>query len=323
MRDSWRVDDRLRLDGGVRVDWTSLGGGAVPSARLGARYALGAGTAVSGTVGEFVGTIPLLVPAFGGFPVRTDTTFDPASATALGSAVLAPSVSDLALPRARVLSLRVERHLAEGWDVLVGGSLRRASRLATLDVRAGAGALAVTSTGASRYHELEVAARHTWGDGNEAFVSYTRSSVRGNLNDFSSLFAFGDVEVLRPDATGRLAADAPNRWLGWSTFMLPRGFILAPAMEWHSGFPYSTLDAARAYAGVPAGSSYPAFFSLDVGVFKTVDVRGRRVKAGVQIFNATNHFNPREVYAVPGAPQFGTFTNSVGPTLRGVLTFLW
>ena len=168
-----------------------------------------------------------------------------------------------------------------------------------------------------------MAARHTWGDGNEAFVSYTRSSARGSLNDFSSLFALGDVEVLRPDATGRLSADAPNRWLGWATFMLPRGFILAPAVEWHSGFPYSTLDVAQAYAGAPAASSYPAFFSLDVGVFKTVDFRGRRVKAGIQVFNATHHFNPRDVYAVPGGSPFGTFTNSVGPTLGGVLTFLW
>ncbi len=245
VRDSWRVSGRLRLDGGVRVDWTSLGGGAVPSARLGARYALGGATTVSGTVGEFVGTIPLLVPAFAGYPVRVDTRFDPASGAALPPAVLAPSVGGLALPRARVLDLRVERHLAAGWDVLVAGSLRRASRLATLDIRPGA--LVVASAGASRFHELEMAARHTWGDGNEAFVSYTRSSARGNLNDFSSLFALGDVEVLRPDSTGRLPADAPNRWLGWATFMLPRGFILAPAAEWHSGFP--VLDARRV-AGV-------------------------------------------------------------------------
>ena len=78
--------------------------------------------------------LPLLVPAFAGYPVRVDTRFDPASGAALSSAVLAPSVGGLALPRARVLDLRVERHLAAGWDVLVAGSLRRASRLATLDV---------------------------------------------------------------------------------------------------------------------------------------------------------------------------------------------
>ncbi|HQZ39774.1 MAG TPA: TonB-dependent receptor [Vicinamibacterales bacterium] len=324
LRDNWRVSDALQFDGGVRMDWNSLGGGATPSARVGARYALGDGaTSVSGTVGRFVGTVPLTVPAFGGFPSRRDRIVDPLSGATLGSVDFTPAVAGLSLPRSWVATGRIERRLAPGWDALVGATLRRSSHLATLDVRPAEGALIVGSTGQAQYREVELALRHTWGDGDEAFVSYTRSSARGAMNDFSTLFAAGDTEVLRPGATARLPADTPHRWLGWFTTTLPRGFILAPAMEWHSGFPYTPLTARLDYATAPNSQSYPAFFSLDLGVFKTVDFRDRRIKAGIQVFNVTNHFNPRDVYAVPGTPRFGSFTNSVGPTLRGVLTFLW
>ena len=40
VRDLWQVNERLQLDGGLRVDRSSLGGGVVPSVRGGFRYAL-------------------------------------------------------------------------------------------------------------------------------------------------------------------------------------------------------------------------------------------------------------------------------------------
>ena len=47
------------------------------------------------------------------------------------------------------------------------------------------------------------------------------------------------------------------------------------------------------------------------------------VTCPIQLFNATNHFNPRDVYAVVGAPQWGRFANSVGPILRGFMMLKW
>lgn len=324
VRDNWRVSDALQFDGGVRIDRNSLGGGATPSARVGVKYQFGdAATSISGTLGRFVGTIPLTVPAFGGFPHRRDVSIDPATGAALGSTTFTPSVGDLSPPRAWVATARIERRLAPGWDALIGSTLRHSSRLATLDVRAGSGLLMAASTGQARYREVEVALRHTWGDGNESFVSYTRSSARGDLNDFSTVFAAGDTEVLRPGGTGRLRADAPHRWLAWLSLNAPHGFVVAPTVEWHSGFPYTPLTTRFDFAAAPNSASYPSFASLDLGVFKTFDIQKRRIKTGIQVFNATNHFNPRDVYAVPGTDRFGSFTNSVGPTLRGVLTFLW
>ena len=41
------------------------------------------------------------------------------------------------------------------------------------------------------------------------------------------------------------------------------------------------------------------------------------------MFNVTDHNNPRDVYPVLGAPQFGEFTNSVGTIVRGYLLLKW
>jgi hypothetical protein len=324
VRDLWHASERLQIDAGVRDDWSSFAGSS-PSARVGFRYAAGqnATTVLKGGVGEFVGSVPLSVPAFADFPVRFDQEFATSQGQGSPTSVLRPLVSQLALPRALAANVHLERALAPGWDALLGVSMRNASHLATLDVRPAEGSLLVSSTGQSAYREAEVAVRRTWGEGNQLFASYTRSSARGEINDFASLFTTGDVEILQPGSASRLAADAPHRLLAWGTFNLPAGFTVAPAVDWHSGFPYSPVDAQLTYVGAPNSRSFPAFFSLDLVVYKSLTIAHRKVRLNVQLFNATDHFNPRDVFTVVGAPRFGTFTNSVGPTVRGDIGVNW
>ena len=323
VRDLWRANESLRIDGGVRADCSAVGGSA-PSARIGFRYTAGksAETVLKGGLGTFVGSVPLSVPAFVGFPERVDQKLGTLPGAG-GAVVLRPLVASLALPRAFAANARLERVFAPGWDAFAGVTIRNASRLANLEPRAEQGSLLVSSTGRSAYREVEAGLRHTWGDGNLFFLSYTRSSARGDINDFGSLFANGDVEVLEPGAAVRLAADAPHRVLAWGTVDLPAKFGLSPAIEWHSGFPYSALDARRSYIGKPHSDSFPAFFALDLVVYKTFGFRGRTVRVNVQLFNVTNHFNPRDVFAVAGGQRFGTFANSVGPTVRGDIAVSW
>jgi hypothetical protein len=63
--------------------------------------------------------------------------------------------------------------------------------------------------------------------------------------------------------------------------------------------------------------------STDFVVYKTFTAKGRNADIGFQLFNATNHFNPRDVYPVVRDPRFGDFTNSVGPILRGYMLLKW
>ena len=63
--------------------------------------------------------------------------------------------------------------------------------------------------------------------------------------------------------------------------------------------------------------------ATDMVIYKTFTVRKRSADIGTQIFNVTNHWNPRDVYAVMGTPRSGEFTNSVGPILRGYMLLKW
>ena len=150
-----------------------------------------------------------------------------------------------------------------------------------------------------------------------------RSSSTGELNDFSALYRVLVVPLVQPGGVSRLTTDAPDRVLVWATFNLPRRIVISPVSEWRSGFPYSNVDHRYIYADTPNSRRYPAFFSTDLVLYKTFTVKKRSADIGIQVFNVTNHRNPRDVYAVVDAPRYGEFTNSVGTILRGYMLLKW
>ena len=323
VRDLWHVSPRLQADAGFRVD-SSRFGGATPSARAGVSYLLDEDgrTVVKAGFGRFVGALPLAVPAFGGYPWRLNQRFDSTGAE-ISSLLLQPTAGLLRLPRAVAATFDVERQLRPGLDLQVAFTSRHASELATLTVPDASGALTVASTGEGRYRELQLALRRTWAGDQQFFVSYVRSTGRGELNDFATLFASLDAPLLQPGGATRLATDVRHRVLAWGTFDLPWRIVISPVAEWRPGFLYSPVDDRQLYVGSANSRTFPSFFTTDVVVYKTLTVRGRSADLGVQLFNATNHRNPRDVYPVVGTNAFGQFTNSVGPVVRGYMLVKW
>jgi carboxypeptidase family protein len=325
LRDVWRASDRLEIDGGARIDDNNVVGTAVPSVRLGVRYLLDndGRTVLKGGAGRFVGGLPLAVEAFGGYPERVDRTIDRETNEVVRELHLQPGVDGLQLPRATAGTLLLERQLTPALDAQIGVTMRRSSQLATLHVPIDGGAMPVRSNGASTYRELLVSIRRTWATDQQLFVSYVRSSARGELNDFVALFQTLDAPLLRPGGMSRTPTDARHRWIAWGTFNLPRRSVVSPVVEVRSGFPYSALDLRYGYFEQPNGREFPLFMALDLVAYKTFTVRKRSADIGVQLFNATDHFNPRDVYAVAGAPRYGQFSNSVGPIVRGFMMVKW
>lgn len=325
LRDVWQPGDRATIDAGVRMDYIDRHGGAAPSARVGLRYALddSARTVLKAGYGSFVGSIPLAVPAFGGYPVRQDIEFDPRTGVAIADLTLRPAVGSLRQPRAVAASLGIEHELRPGLEVQLGVTDRHSSQLATLHVTTTSGPLAVASSGVANYREVQLSMRKRWSHDQQLFLSYVRSSARGELNDFTALFQALDQPLVQRGGVSRLSTDAPDRVIAWGTFNLPGRVVISPVTEWHSGFPYSKLDVRRHYSGRPDSGSFPAFMSTDLVIYKTFTVRKRSADLGIQLFNAFDHFNPRDVYAVVSAPRAGDFTNSVGPILRGFMTLKW
>ena len=264
VRDLWRVNGRFQVDAGVRVDGINRYG-ALPSARGGVRYALDeAGiTVIKAGVGNFVGKIPLAVPAFSGYPTRTELIVDEGTERRRAR-VFQPTVDRLRMPNAFAVTVQLERQIRRGLDAQFGFTRRRSSRLATVEVPDEGGALSVRSDGRSSYEEFQVSARQVWAKNQQVFVSYVRSSARGELNDFMTLFTGFDQPLLQRGGMSRLSADARHRWLAWGTVNAPLGLVISPVMEWHSGFPYSTLDSRYFYLGEPDQESFPAFMAVDM-----------------------------------------------------------
>jgi hypothetical protein len=324
LRDAWRASDRAELDLGVRVDENLAIGGMVPSGRAGLRYALDKTglTVLKAGVGRFVGVIPLAVQAFAGYPARIDRAID-AVGGAFRKIRLQPAIGDLRLPSAFATSILIERQLAPSLDAQMGVTRRHSTHLATLDVPADGGPMPVQSAGVSSYRELQISVRRTWRDDQQLFVSYVRSATFGEVNDFATLFQTLDAPVLRPGGMARTPTDARNRWIAWGTFNLPRRVVVSPVLEIHSGFPFSAYDQRYDYYGQPNSRQFPTFMAMDIVAYKTLTVRRRTADVGFQLFNATNHFNPRDVYSVVEAPGYGGFTNSVGSILRGFMLLKW
>ena len=165
--------------------------------------------------------------------------------------------------------------------------------------------------------------RQTWRADRELFVSYVRSSSAGNVNDYGTLVTNLDVPLFEPAGQAPMSTDTPHRLRSWATFQFPREIVISPAVEWRTGFPYSIFDIYRHYSGDANSERFPNYFSLDITAFKTFDIINRKWDLGMQFFNVTSHFNPRDVIAVVGTPQFGEFTNSFGITLGGYMRVRW
>ena len=324
-RDVWQATGRLTIDAGARVDGGSGHASPTPSARAGARYALdeSARTVLKAGYGSFVASLPLAVEAYANYPLRTERDIDPDTGAALNELVFDPSVDNLLLPRAVTATAAIERQITPRLDVQVSVTDRRTSRIATLRVPpAGGGLLQVRSDGSSVYRELEISGRRRWDGDQQLFVSYVRSSGRGEFNDFATLFQSLAVPLIQRAGVTRTPTDARDRIIAWGTANLPSRMVISPVVEWRSGFPYTVVN--QRYVAVETNlRSFPAFMATDLVFYKTFTVKKRSADFGIQLFNVTNHFNPRDVHAVLGAPHMGQFANSVPTILRGFMMLKW
>lgn len=319
IRDLWVPSPRLQLDLNVRADFPTHEPAAV-SPRFAASYTFDnkAQTAIKGSIGRFVGRVPLGALAFDQLGGRFDRSFFP-----IVTRVYRPTLGALRLPEADMVSIEVEHRILPSLEFQAAFRRRAGFDLPTVGVAATGGTTLLTSTGTSTYKEFAVSMRQTWRADREMFFSYVRSSSLGDVNDYGTLITNLDAPLFEPGGQAPMPTDTPHRLRSWATFGFPNDIVVSPAVEWRTGFPYSNYDVYRHYAGPVNGERFPNHFALDITAFKTFDIFSRKWDLGLQFFNVTSHFNPRDVIAVTGSRQFGTFTNSFGITLGGYMRVRW
>ena len=330
VQNKWIVNTRVVIDAGLRYDRDLIGGENNFAPRLGLVLVPAANgrTVIRGGGGLFYDKIPLNVGSFEQYQDFVVTTFGNDGTTIVDGPrlFLNTAPSDLKNPYSLAWNAQVDHEVSQRLLLRLGYEERSTRRdfaigpvpdATTLNT----GRLLLLNSGRSRYRELQAVARFRFQEGRNIFLSYVRSQARGNLNDFNHYFGNLKQAVIRPDEYAKLPFDAPNRMLFWGEFALPFDVVATPVVDWRSGFPFSLVNEQQDFVGPRnEGGRFPSLLTLDVLVTKglTIPFRGKkyRGRAGMTIFNITNHWNPRDVQNNLDSRQFGTFFNSPGLSVR-------
>ena len=219
-------------------------------------------------------------------------------------------------------SVQVDRSLAKHLTLRVG-YLQRATKnepiISPKLSRTGEGLLVLKSRGLSNYHEFQALAIydgprfHNWN------VSYVWSHAQGSLNTADNFLGDFPAYVVRANQYGTLPFDIPHRFLAYGEIKAPLRITVMPGLEVRTGFPYSIVNDRLDFVGFRNRERFPMFMSLDATVLRgfKIPFLDKQARAGVIIFNITNHFNPRDVQNNVTSPHFGQFFNSLGTSVRG------
>ncbi len=333
IQDHWTFNGHWALDAGLRYSGQTLGEPAAIAPRAGLVFSPGAEgkTIFRAGTGVFYDRVPLLAGDFTDNPTRVVTYFD-LQGIPTGPPItyhnayikvdekgrqIVPSRHHLSsTPNNFTWNLELDQEVHPHVLVRLGYLSSRTVDSFVIDPLTLAGAdstLLLTNTGSSRYHEFESTVRVHSSERADLNVSYVWSQARGDLNTLTQVFVPFEQPVIRPNFFGNLPSHVPHRLVSWARFKIPWSMTASPVVDLHTGFPYSNVDVFQNYVGTPNGQRFPTFFSTDFKLTKDFHVpligwlKSHRFRLGFQVFNLTNHTNPRDVFSNITSPFFGHF----------------
>ncbi len=333
--DRWSPAESLLVEAGLRSDQDTALGRGLLSPRLSAAYAPRwlRGTKAAAGYGIFYDVVTLDVLSRPYDQGTYSQFFSPSGAV---SSVLATSFvmppNRLEFPRHQAFSFSLERELLFGIYGKAGYVLRRGTRQLGFTRHALDDQLAylLQNSRRDRYEAFELTARRTFAHHFEWSASYTRSSARSNaVVDYAV-----DSPLLGPQAAGPYSWDTPNRVLVWGwapilTGRLPHLFrrmigetYLAGLGEYHTGFPFNTVDEFGLLAGPPNSRRFPAYYDLNLHLERRFHVLQYLWAWRVGVNNVTNSLNPNEVNNNISSPQFLAFGRGQARAVAVRLRFL-
>jgi hypothetical protein len=335
IEDHWILDSHVTLDTGVRVSSQTIGREGALGPHLGVAYSprRNGRTVIRAGAGTVYGHVPLLGADFIDNPTRVIEFFDP-SGKMIGQPILLQNtylqsdggsfsqfspVIPRTSPRTFTWSVEVEREIRRNVSLKISYLDSQTRNLFVVDPLIGAtgshSELALANTGAARYRRVEATLRARPFERGDLNVTYIWSRSRGDLNTLSDTYEPFEDPVIRPNVSGVLPSDVPNRLLTWGLFELPCKLTLSPVVDVRSGLPYSNVDVLQNYVSAPNGLRFPTYFSLDAKIYREFPLRlpfmerstKRKIRFGVYTINVTNHGNAHDVYSNVASPQFGKF----------------
>jgi hypothetical protein len=289
-QDTWKPWSRLRLEGGLRVDWDRL----ITFSELSPRVSIALlpfanrKTKVFGLWGVYYPELNLALLGQAEDQLRVDQFY--------GSG--RPIVSDFtaSLPTLRgphYTSARMGVEQEIGRADFVGVSVlsrhqRDGLAYQKLAARRGLSVLPLLNDRRDDYNALEVTIKHVFSRSAEVVASYTRSHSRTN-----QVFDYNlDSQTFDTELQGPLNYDAPDRVVSWGwSPVVARTFIASYLVEYRTGFPFSVFDENYQLVGLPNSYRFPHMFRLNLGFEKLIGLARRRIGVRVAVLNVTNHGN--------------------------------
>ena len=328
-QDQWILNSHVSLSVGVRVSQQEVTDVWQVGPRAGFVYSpfKSGRTVFRAGAGIFYDRVPLNVYGFALYPDEIITTYNP-DGTVLSGPYRYFNLTEAAAPHHSPLiyrtnglpgnfspysinsNLQLEQILTPRLRLRANYLVSNSEELIVLapEVTDTIHAFVLNGAGNSRLRQLELNAAASAGKESQIFLSYVHSYSVGNLNEFNTYLANFPPAVILPDAHTYLPGETPNRFIAWGVMSFPYKFRVMPKVEYRSGFPWSSFDAAQQYVGVPNSSRFPASFSVDARVTKDFKVNDKySVRFGVSGSNLTNHFNPISVHANIADPVYGLF----------------
>lgn len=343
VEDRWSPHPGFLLDPGLRFDWDEIIRKPLWSPRFAFNYSPhGVGqTTLSAGIGDYYEHTQLeyLTRAMAG--IRYDTYYAADGTTPTGpplTTTFTANDDSLTEPHALNWSAGLQHKLSG--DVFFGASYLQkiTSNLFVYANQNGNGALSgnyiLTNNRQDRYHSIEVDARRTFRGSYTLFAAYTRSSATTN----SALDYNPTIPILGPQQSGPVFFDVPNRVIswGWLPAWVPffpsirKNWDFAYSLDWHSGFPFDSINANEQLVGRPGSRRFPHYLAFDPALEWRFHIRGRFFGPlrgryigvrGIGL-NITNSPNDYVVFNNVDSPQYGTFSQPLGRAFTARIRFI-
>jgi hypothetical protein len=325
VQDRWRVGERVTFELGLRLDRDATTEKANWSPRAGVAVAVAPeGRAIiRGGFGKFVQRAPLNIDAFSSFETRTVTRFPAGEAPdvpPLSTTYRNVVAGELRTPEANVGNIEWDQRFSRRVLLKVAYLQRWGSHEFILQPVPALGEIQLSSTGHSRYRELESTVRYLGGGRRDLTLSYVWSRGLADLNNYDQFYGNFRNPILRANEYSLTSTDVRHRILLRGTIGLPGKWDFSPVVELRSGFPYSAVDEFQDFVGARnRAGRLPAVRTLDFSLSRPWRFKKYTFRAGVRMYNAFGASADRDVQNNVASPDFGRFYNPIERSIGIVL----
>jgi hypothetical protein len=322
-QDRWRLGSRVTMELGLRMDrdpivkrfnWSPRAGAAITILPEGRAI-------IRGGFGKFVQRTPLNIEAFPALESRVVSRFGP-DGTALGPAIAFTNVITGALhtPEAYVGNIELNQRFGRRLLFKLGFIRRSGDHEYIVVPDPALGELQLSSTGTSRYRELEVTTRYLGGARRDFTASYVWARGTADLNNYDQFFGNVRNPLVRENQNNYSPTDVRHRVILRGNFGLPGQWDLAPVLELRSGFPWSAVDEYQDFVGERnRAGRLPAVRTLDFQLSRPWRLFKYRFRGGLKVYNVFGSFAGRDIQNNITAPDFGTSYNPIERSIGFVL----